>query len=38
MIQRWRLRLEVERIVAHDWVMRLTLLEAVERWKSGGRV
>ena len=32
------MRLEVERIVAHDWVMRLTLLEAVERLKSGGRV
>ena len=38
MIERLKLRLEIERIVAHDWVTRLTLLEAVERWKSGGRV
>ena len=33
-----RVRLEVERFVSHDWLMRLTLLEVVERWKSGGRV
>ena len=38
MIKRRKLRLEVERIAAHDLVMRFTLLEAVERWKSGGRV
>ena len=38
MIESQRLRLEVERIVPHDGVMSLTLLEAVEMWKSGGRV
>ena len=38
MIEMLSFILEVKRIVAHDWVMRLTLLEAVERWKSGGRV